>query len=135
MSVYYDPNFIKNSISLPHVDTTCAEILHIDQALKDLCKNVMEQQRQMVVFEKKSIIFQLAQQVAHDIRSPLAALNAVTKNLPEVDEEKRLLIRRAVQRIDDIANDLSSKKVEGRGEKSFARSPKFFKSGTVEGLV
>jgi len=64
-------------------------------------------------YEKDAAIGQTASQVAHDIRSPLAALNAVTKNLPEVDEEKRLLIRRAVQRIDDIANDLSSKKVGG----------------------
>ena len=71
-------------------------------------------------------LVKIAQQVAHDIRSPLAALNAVTKNLSEVDEEKRLLIRRAVQRIDDIANDLSSKKVESRGETMFSPSEKSF---------
>src|SRR3989338_8219970 len=62
---------------------------------------------------RSTALYNLSSQVSHDIRSPLAALNAVTKNLPEVDEEKRLLIRSAVQRIDDIANDLSSKKVGG----------------------
>jgi len=56
-----------------------------------------------------------ARQVAHDIQSPLAALNIVTQDLPEVEEEKRLLIRSAVQRIEDIANDLSSKRPEAQG--------------------
>jgi nitrogen-specific signal transduction histidine kinase len=54
--------------------------------------------------------FKLAQQVAHDIRSPLAALDVVVNQTNELPEENRLLIRRAVQRIRDIANDLSQKK-------------------------
>lgn len=54
----------------------------------------------------------LAQQVSHDIRSPLAALKVMGQFLQEVPEEKRLLIRSAVQRIEDIANDLAGKKQE-----------------------
>lgn len=49
---------------------------------------------------------QLARQVAHDIRSPLTALNMVMGAVKELPEEKRVLIRNAVQRINDIANNL-----------------------------
>ncbi|MBI4236789.1 MAG: HAMP domain-containing histidine kinase [Deltaproteobacteria bacterium] len=51
----------------------------------------------------------IAAQVAHDIRSPLTALRVVAGHLAEVGEEKRVMIRNAVQRIDDIANDLAGK--------------------------
>lgn len=50
--------------------------------------------------------------VAHDIRSPLAALTMVTSQLKEFPEEFRLLVQRAVQRIHDIANDLAGKKIK-----------------------
>lgn len=45
-------------------------------------------------------------QVAHDIRSPLSALTMVTGALIEIPEDKRILIRNATQRINDIANEL-----------------------------
>ncbi len=48
-------------------------------------------------------------QVAHDIRSPLAALDSVLKDLSQLPEEKRVLIRSAVGRIRDIANNLIEK--------------------------
>lgn len=48
----------------------------------------------------------VARQVAHDIRSPLSALNMVAGVLHEVPEEKRTLLRNATQRINDIANNL-----------------------------
>lgn len=49
---------------------------------------------------------ELAAQVAHDIRSPLAALDAVITSVNQVPEKKRLIIRNAVNRIKDIANHL-----------------------------
>lgn len=47
----------------------------------------------------------VARQVAHDIRSPLAALEmgSISKNVPEAE---RIIIRQATNRIRDIANDL-----------------------------
>lgn len=52
----------------------------------------------------------LAHQVSHDIRSPLSALEMMSSNLKELPEDKRVVIRNAINRIRDIANTLSSKR-------------------------
>ncbi len=49
---------------------------------------------------------EMSSQVSHDIRSPLSALNMVVNTLDSLPEEKRKLIRQAIQRINDIANGL-----------------------------
>ncbi|HAH32747.1 MAG TPA: hypothetical protein DCL44_10585 [Elusimicrobia bacterium] len=51
----------------------------------------------------------LAAQVAHDIRSPLTALDAALKNAAQMPEEQRIIVRHAVNRIRDIANNLLEK--------------------------
>jgi len=51
----------------------------------------------------------VASQVAHDIRSPLSSLQAISSVLKGIPENQRVLIRRAVQRINDIANDLNGR--------------------------
>lgn len=49
----------------------------------------------------------LAKQAAHDIRSPLSALNILSRTcLTEMPEEAREMMAAAIQRINDIANDL-----------------------------
>lgn len=48
----------------------------------------------------------LAAQVAHDIRSPLAALEVASTNLSELPEDRRIMLRGALTRIRDIANNL-----------------------------
>lgn len=67
-----------------------------------------------IKLESQSKLSRLSKQVAHDIRSPLSALNLVISSFKDIPEEKRLIIRNAVQRINDIANDLlqKSKKTE-----------------------
>lgn len=52
---------------------------------------------------------EIAIQVVHDIRSPLAALEAVFGDASALPEEKRVLMRSAVSRIRDIANSLLEK--------------------------
>ncbi len=56
--------------------------------------------------ETAQALAELASQVSHDIRSPLSALNMVLGSLDGIAEEKRLIIRNATQRINDIANNL-----------------------------
>ncbi len=56
--------------------------------------------------EKQMAVSALASQVAHDIRSPLAALDSVLKDIGQLPEDKRIIVRGAASRIRDIANDL-----------------------------
>lgn len=55
---------------------------------------------------KKTEILKISTQVAHDIRSPLAAINVVISDVSSIPENKRVIIRNASQRINDIANNL-----------------------------
>ncbi|HOW88848.1 MAG TPA: ATP-binding protein, partial [Elusimicrobiales bacterium] len=63
---------------------------------------------------KIAAIGQMAAQVAHDIRSPLAALDAVTKDVAQLPEDKRIMVRSAISRIRDIANHLLEKNRQAR---------------------
>lgn len=65
-----------------------------------------EQQAQLRISTEVS---SLATQVAHDIRSPLAALDMVVSQLNALSEEHRTLLRSASNRIKDIANQLLEK--------------------------
>jgi signal transduction histidine kinase len=60
-----------------------------------------------------SALSALATQVAHDIRSPLSALDSALQDVSGLPEEKRLLIRGAAGRIRDIADDLLEKNRQG----------------------
>lgn len=51
----------------------------------------------------------LATQLAHDIRSPLSALNLVTNSLKNIPEEHSFIIKNSIQRINQIALDLLKK--------------------------
>lgn len=50
--------------------------------------------------------FDLSAQVAHDIRSPVAALRAVLRRTDRLPNEEKVLTELAIQRIDAIARDL-----------------------------
>ncbi|MCB0363706.1 MAG: HAMP domain-containing histidine kinase, partial [Bdellovibrionales bacterium] len=56
--------------------------------------------------ENAQKISHLSAQIAHDIRSPLSALNIIIGSATNLPENQRTIIRSAVQRISDIANDL-----------------------------
>lgn len=51
----------------------------------------------------------VATQVAHDIRSPLAALTMAERDISSLPEDTRLMIRGSIERINDIASQLISK--------------------------
>ena len=54
----------------------------------------------------KKKIGDIAAQVAHDIRSPLTAMNVCLQKLPEIPEKERIILRNAANRINDIATNL-----------------------------
>ncbi|MGZ3772578.1 MAG: sensor histidine kinase [Pseudobdellovibrionaceae bacterium] len=73
-------------------------IYHLSKRAADL---KIEKEKSLI--EERQMI---AKQVAHDIRSPLSALTMVASTLKDIPEDRRVLIRNATQRINDIANDL-----------------------------
>ena len=79
----------------------------------------------------------LASQIAHDIRSPLAALNMVTSTSKEFPEDVRLIMRSAVQRINDIANGLlkKSKDQEKEMSKTQPRSATVLLMALVDSMI
>jgi len=58
--------------------------------------------------QEKEKLITLAHTVAHDISSPLSALNMMMHACDELPESKRTVIKRAVESILDIANNLLS---------------------------
>ena len=56
--------------------------------------------------QQKIAIANMASQVAHDVQSPLAALEMMAVSLQSLPEDKRTIVRSAVNRIRDISNDL-----------------------------
>lgn len=55
---------------------------------------------------KKTEMLKIYRQIAHDIRSPLTAINVVISDVSSIPENKRVMIKNASQRINDIANNL-----------------------------
>ncbi|APJ02500.1 sensor histidine kinase [Silvanigrella aquatica] len=83
------------------------EVKEIVEKIDEL-KNEIRQNEKI---KKQDEIVKLAQ-VAHDIKSPLVALNAFAANASELPEENRIWVRNAIQRMQDIANSLILKHQE-----------------------
>jgi signal transduction histidine kinase len=80
--------------------------------LEDLRRRNQEHARLIREQAASEAVLRLSAQVAHDIRSPLAALDSAIKDMSQVPEERRALVRSAVGRIRDIANSLLNKNRE-----------------------
>ncbi|MEZ4846674.1 MAG: HAMP domain-containing sensor histidine kinase [Bdellovibrionota bacterium] len=74
---------------------------------KEKIINYIKKQNQMSKdLEKEKLVSEITAQLAHDIRSPLAALDMMAGNMDELDHNKRNLIRNATARIHNIAHNL-----------------------------
>jgi signal transduction histidine kinase len=110
------------------------EIGALARKFDEMLERLNASQAELASAEKEKAKFELASQVAHDIRSPLAALDSVVGNSARLPEEDRALIRSAVSRINDIANGLLARNRKGRpspGEETRAR----MLSSLVEALI
>ncbi len=126
-----------NRLEAIHVASLPEELISIYQAsLVQRIRNKAESDRQDKEIEFMGRTINLTAQVAHDIRSPLAALKVMGEFLQEVPEEKRLLIRSAVQRIEDIANDLAGKKQqENTAQTGAEKTSVYLLSSIIDTLV
>ncbi len=79
------------------------ELEALESKILNLLNQVKEEERNQAGIK----LGQIAAQVAHDIRSPLSALQVLTEQqLVELEESKRILLRDAVYQIRDIINNL-----------------------------
>lgn len=79
------------------------EYQKIAKKFKDEHNEIEELKKEKTYYEVRKNI---AEQVAHDIRSPLAAINTAVSNVAEIPEKRRIIIKNASKRINDIANNL-----------------------------
>ncbi len=87
-------------------NTGISEISEILGGLLESLAKAETLQKQMAQKQTDTRIIELSRQVAHDIRSPLAALAMIEQYLSALPEEVRVILRSAFSRIRDIANTL-----------------------------
>lgn len=85
------------------------ELSNIAIGVNDLLNKLSDSYLEIQIREKAVLISQVASQVSHDIRSPLAALSMILNQINQIPEMQRIIIRSSVNRINDIANDLLQK--------------------------
>jgi signal transduction histidine kinase len=74
--------------------------------IREFIVSLVELYKKLKENEKNAAMVAVAKQVAHDIRSPLSALDMILDTLPQLPEQKRLIVRGALGRIRDIANNI-----------------------------
>lgn len=98
---------IKNNQFKPLLcKTDLSEILILEKSINVFFLNIIESQSEIIELKKSEALINLSRQVAHDIRSPISALNFALSNLNGISQEKHSLIKNATIRINEIANDL-----------------------------
>ncbi|MCW5589343.1 MAG: HAMP domain-containing histidine kinase [Legionellales bacterium] len=100
-------NFIEN-VSAVKDDKIPLEIENIRAAFQQLLSDLGNETNKRIASEKKAAISTLAAQVAHDIRSPVAAIQMLSKENCLLPENTRKSLKDAAARIQDIANNLLS---------------------------
>lgn len=89
------------------IKTGSYEIDELGKLLQKMRVSIQDLQGRNLEQERKVIIANLASQVVHDIRSPLAALDVAVSTIgADIPEGARLMLRGAAGRIRDIANEL-----------------------------
>lgn len=100
---------IENVLPCTHIDeipNASSELVEIKEAFARLLLNLQEEYSRRMEAEKMKALIDLAAGVAHDIRSPLIALDVIIKDIKHISEEQRIVIRNSANRINDIANNL-----------------------------
>lgn len=112
--IYDFAEFISNinftTLELPVVDESKqnknSNIKSLYEDISNLISNLKESQKELLDKEKYMAMSELAAQVAHDIRSPLSALEMVLQSKDEIEADKKELMKNAAIRINDIAENL-----------------------------
>jgi signal transduction histidine kinase len=78
----------------------------LEQRVLELRSMVERAQKEYADSKSEAEVGKIAQHAAHDIRAPLAVIDFVSRNLSQLPEGERVLLRNAIQRFREIADDL-----------------------------
>ena len=85
------------------------DVAGLSSEYDDIASAIMSYEKEIETQSRLAAIAETASQVAHDIRSPLAALDCVMQDVSQLPEKRRNMMRSAAARIRDIANSLIEK--------------------------
>lgn len=125
----------RGDLSVRLNDRGSDELSALAGAFDEMIAAIQKQQTQTINSEKDRILASVASQVAHDVRSPLTALETVLANTKGIEEEKRVMIRTATKRIKDIANHLLEANKTDGGSRSMLRQRPYHVGMLVEAIV
>jgi signal transduction histidine kinase len=104
---------LADQLSQVSQDGTELSVTDDEPAFLNLRRAILQMRDRLNLYHKsntelaaKAAVADVARQVAHDIRSPLTAIEMVVRGLSEIPDEKRNLLNNAANRINGIANDL-----------------------------
>ncbi len=109
------------------------EVLELVDRYNSMVEHIHDQQRHIGRMAGQKAAALMARQVAHDIRSPLTALNMIASSTKSLPEAERTILRSAIKRISDIANHLTGQELTDAPAKSTAAAGN--KVELVSGLV
>lgn len=106
------PDLVSNEMNMKDGFSSTG-IIELDQVASRITKYYLEHQKLKSEIDQKTARGELARQVSHDIRSPIAALKVLSKQLKGLEGSERKLLDSAIKRISDIANSLSRHSQQG----------------------
>lgn len=86
--------------------------------ITEIKENILSLLQSVKLVSQQATIAKISAQVAHDIQSPLTALGILLRDLSVFPENRRILIRDAVTRIRDIANNLFPQRIYAEDAKA-----------------
>lgn len=100
-------NSLTNCLKSDNLDKQEKNIDEIQYLIAEI--NVWKSKLNKIESDKNAAkLGRIAAQLAHDVRSPLSAIDMLVKNLPNAPENYKVILRSATQRISDIANNFLS---------------------------
>lgn len=100
---------LETTSGLTSLSLDSAEFFELDALvtnLSGLAKRLENSEAERVLLEKHALLVDISRRVAHDIRSPLSALQIVSQKASELDLDQRQLMQKAIDQIKRIAADL-----------------------------
>jgi len=107
-------DFSSSGNAIEAIKNAPMELLEIKHVFDKLLMNLKDEYGKRVEAEKLKALIDLAAGVAHDIRSPLTALDVIIRDIKNIPEEQRIILRNSANRINDIANNLLIQYKQGK---------------------